>query len=269
MYDEKRKNCITLFGFEHLCSVCGEVFVPSYVSEAICDDLAADWGISVLQRRYFNYREGCSCKKCGATIRNINMGKALLEVVNLKFARNFQFVKDFVASQDLQDMKIAEINNCGILHTYLTKCPGLFYSEYGSTDPATPSEDLMALSYEDGFFDVVVTSDVLEHVPNYPKAFEEITRVLKDDGTFVFTVPFLDDRKTVVRAAIDANGQVVHHKSRSYHGDYGEGKNDYLVFYEFGTDFVDELNDYFDVSIYCHSGFGGLIQSVFVCRKFS
>lgn len=268
MFEEKKKNCFTLFGFEHLCSVCGEVFVPSYVSDAICDDLAADWQISELQRRYFDYREGCSCKKCASTIRNIQMGKALLEVVNLRFARNFQFVKDFVGSKDVGEVKIAEINNCGILHTFLAKCSGLYYSEYGSTDSSIPSEDLMALSYDDGFFDVVMTSDVLEHVPNYSKAFGEIKRVMKDDGVFVFTVPFLDDRKTVVRAAIDANGRVVHLKSPSYHGDYGEGKNDYLVFYEFGTDFVDELSEYFDTSIYCHTEYGELIQSVFVCRKF-
>ena len=55
----------------------------------------------VQQRRYFDYREGCSCRNCGSTIRVINLGKTLLEAVNLQLSRNFQFVKDFTASPEV------------------------------------------------------------------------------------------------------------------------------------------------------------------------
>jgi SAM-dependent methyltransferase len=49
--------------------------------------------------------------------------------------------------------------------------------------------DVCNLPYPDGFFDVVVAFDVLEHVEDDDKALGEIYRVLKRGGHFVFTVP--------------------------------------------------------------------------------
>jgi ubiquinone/menaquinone biosynthesis C-methylase UbiE len=45
-----------------------------------------------------------------------------------------------------------------------------------------PSEDLCALSYADASFDLVVTSDTLEHVPDVDAALREIPRVLHEFG---------------------------------------------------------------------------------------
>lgn len=49
--------------------------------------------------------------------------------------------------------------------------------------------NVCALPYEDGFFDVVVSFDVLEHVDDHVKGVQEIYRVLKPGGFFVLTVP--------------------------------------------------------------------------------
>ena len=49
--------------------------------------------------------------------------------------------------------------------------------------------DACSLPYEDSFFDVVVSFDVLEHIKNDHKAVSEIHRVLKKGGALVFTVP--------------------------------------------------------------------------------
>jgi SAM-dependent methyltransferase len=49
--------------------------------------------------------------------------------------------------------------------------------------------DARAITYPDGFFDVVVAFDTLEHIEEDSKAVREITRLLKDGGAFVFTVP--------------------------------------------------------------------------------
>jgi len=53
--------------------------------------------------------------------------------------------------------------------------------------------DLLALPFDDGWFDAVLCLDVLEHVPllDQPKALAEITRVLRDDGLLVMSVPNL------------------------------------------------------------------------------
>ncbi len=196
----------------------------------------------------------------------MNFTLTLLEVINLRFSMGYQFVDD-VDWQSLTNLRLAEINNCGALHNHLDKLPGLSYSEYGSTDPAISSEDLMKLSYEDNCFDIVLTSDVLEHVPDYRQALNEISRVLKPDGFFIFTVPWLSDRKTIVKAEINGKGMVKLLSKASFHGDYNLQLADYLVFYEFGHDFIQDLQDIFEVEIYCHNGFGGLVTSVFTCRQ--
>lgn len=49
--------------------------------------------------------------------------------------------------------------------------------------------DALALPYEDATFDVVVASEILEHVPADDEAIAELIRVLKPGGTLAVTVP--------------------------------------------------------------------------------
>jgi len=51
--------------------------------------------------------------------------------------------------------------------------------------------DLENLTFSDNFFDVILCSDVLEHVRFYEKAISEISRVLKNEGVFILQVPYL------------------------------------------------------------------------------
>ncbi len=259
------KEFLTLYDIPHLCPICGRVKEIAQ-GRAISDELAADWRLTEEQRRFFDFREGCSCRHCGSSVRRMEMGMALLEVLNLRSGECLQFVKDLPAWEGAARLKIAEINNCGSLHGYLQQLPGLVYSEYGSQDPLLSSEDLSQLSYGDDSFDLVLHSDVLEHVPDYRQALAESRRVLKADGVLVFTVPFLLDRPTVRRAVL-AGGEVRHLCSPSYHGEYRLRLGDYLVYHEFGHDFVEELAGYFDTAVYGYSGYSGSISSVFVCRR--
>jgi len=256
----------TLFPYEHLCPVCGNI-LQLCSANAISRELAHDWNLTAQQRRFFDYREGCTCKSCGSSVRRMNFAKVFLETINLQHNEDIQFLCDLPTMTALDTIKIAEINNCGNLHSYFSVFPSLAYSEYGSNLPNVPSEDLMSLSYPDHQFDVVLTSDVLEHVPDYHRALSEIHRVLKLTGTLIFTVPWLSDRKTIARAKITPAGQIEHLQSPSYHGDYTLKLPDHLVFHEFGFDFVDVLNQFFETKIHCSNSFGGLIPSVFMCRK--
>ena len=47
------------------------------------------------------------------------------------------------------------------------------------------------MPFEDASFDVVISTEVLEHVPNPDAYLMEVKRVLKSGGMFFFTVPFL------------------------------------------------------------------------------
>ncbi|MGV9799994.1 class I SAM-dependent methyltransferase [Mycobacterium sp. NPDC003449] len=49
--------------------------------------------------------------------------------------------------------------------------------------------DALALPYEDGRFDCVIASEILEHVPEDDRAIAELVRVLKPGGSLAITVP--------------------------------------------------------------------------------
>jgi len=49
--------------------------------------------------------------------------------------------------------------------------------------------DIRKLAYADETFDLIVCSEVIEHIPNPIEVLAEIRRLLKKDGIFVSTVP--------------------------------------------------------------------------------
>ena len=49
--------------------------------------------------------------------------------------------------------------------------------------------DATKLPFKDAYFDKVICSEVLEHLPAHQQAIRELKRVLKDDGTLAVSVP--------------------------------------------------------------------------------
>lgn len=101
-------------------------------------------------------------------------------------------------------------------------------------------EDVTALSFSDASLDAVASFDVLEHVPDYPRALAEFARVLRPGGQLWLTVPFLDDcQDTLVRARIDARGDIEHLLPAEIHGD--PVSDGVLCYYHFGWDLLDAV----------------------------
>jgi len=98
-------------------------------------------------------------------------------------------------------------------------------------------EDLTRLSFADDRFDVLVSLEVLEHVPDYHAALRECARVLRRGGTMLLTVPFHSGPTTTTRARVGPGG-VEHLLPPEYHGDPLSSAG-CLCFYHFGGDLVE------------------------------
>lgn len=219
------------------CDACGFTGPYKYI-DIITERLAHDWNLPAKERKAFSARESMFCMLCGCSYRL----RALARAISLYIAPDVtdMSLKSLIEQKYADKLVVAEINSCGVLHSTLAAMPKLKYSEYGSKNKAVPDEDLMDLSYADGSLDLVLTSDSLEHVPNPSRALQEIHRVLKPNGAHIFTVPMRLNHNTVERTVLTAEGKPKYVKHQSYHG---SGEPDYLVWNEFGTDFIDAVQE--------------------------
>lgn len=215
-----------------VCEACGYLSLFSF-SDIITDQLAKEWGLNDKLKDAYSRRESMTCMQCGCSARCRALARAICLFFGFK-----KDLKTAISRGFLDELSIAEINACGNLHQILKEINGLVYSEYGSKDKKIPSEDLQELSYPSDVFDLVVSSETLEHIPDYKKALMEIRRILKPGGHHIFTVPLIFSRNNRVRAEIK-NGQIKNKLNPSYHG---TGNKDFMVYTEFGIDFMEDLN---------------------------
>lgn len=111
----------------------------------------------------------------------------------------------------------------------------------GSERDGVRCEDLQALTFDDARFDLVLSLDVLEHVPDYLCALKEIRRVLKPGGHLVLTAPFhIHNDEHVTLARLLDSGEVEHLTTHpEYHGNaLGEPR---LSFRTFGWQLLPDL----------------------------
>lgn len=220
------------------CEACGGLTV--FLSwRVLPSDLIAQWGLDPAWVRAFNQRESGYCVRCWSGLRSRHMAATLVAWYGRNSGQRVRFLADLCATPSFRALRIAEINACGQLHKALVRCPGVTYSEYRPKRPTVRREDVLALGYPDASFDLCLTSETLEHVPDVARALSEIRRVLVPGGRHIFTIPVVWDRPHGrVRAALDDWGRLRHEAPPSYHG-CGRQRVDYLVFTEFGNDVVD------------------------------
>lgn len=119
-------------------------------------------------------------------------------------------------------------------------------------DHAT-NQNLEALTFEEGRFDLVMTSDVLEHVRLYEDAHREIARVVKPGGAYIFTVPHSRGMaEHLVRIAVHDRDDATADEfvlPPEYHGSADPDEGPVLSYRVFGASIDQELNDIgFDVT---------------------
>ena len=228
------------------CSVCGRVALMIYRRRVIPPELAHRWGLTEGLARAVARKESLECSRCGAKLRARRLAEVLLDL----FPTAGPLPRSAAAwarTPEAGRLRVAEFNRIEGLHDALGRLSRFEGSDYvegaapGAKVAGVRHEDLTRLTHPDESFDLVLTSETLEHVPDLHQALAEIRRVLAPDGVHLFTVPILPGiPKTFPRAALSEDGARLDFAPFIAHpgGDTG-----YPVFTEFGADFPELVRD--------------------------
>ena len=193
-----------------ICYCCGSTNFK--LNDVLWKELIDDWRIAEYEVKYINKQQGLHCIECNSSFRSMTLAMSIMRCYGYK-----GFFKEFVTLEEVQDLQILEINEAGNLTSFLNQIPGHTLKMY-------PEIDMMNIQFTDTSFDLVVHSDVLEHVKYPVRGLSECYRVLKPRGYCAFTIPMIVDRLTISREGMPP----------TYHG--SENNNDYLVYTEYGCD---------------------------------
>jgi SAM-dependent methyltransferase len=255
------------------CEVCG-LFGPwLYQRRVVPPRLEELWGLSPRQAEALARKETSTCSWCGAKLRARRLARVLLETYPVGTPPTpAASVARWVRSPRVRALRVAEVNRIEGLHRPLSRLPLLKHSEYlpgverGFEHRGLRAEDLTRLTYPDDSFDLVLTSETLEHVPDLSAALAEVRRVLVPGGWHLFTVPVLPGvPKTFPRMTVRPDGTRAHQAAEIRHpgGDVG-----YPVFTEFGADLPEILDrSGFETTVHFGPVRDDDLAQVYACRK--
>ena len=103
-------------------------------------------------------------------------------------------------------------------------------------------QDITKMTFESESFDIVTTTDIMEHVDKPWQGFKDVHRILKKGGSYIFTIPvkYPMKPKSITRATLNRQtGELTHLLEPVYHNS-GEQEPS-LVFTDFGSDMFPTL----------------------------
>jgi SAM-dependent methyltransferase len=189
-------------------------------------------------------RETYKCASCSASLRYRAQAQVVLRYFGNSTAHS---VADLVGQPSFRSLAIYEPGFIGPFRRYLRKLPHYTQSIY-SYDQATcdkramglENQNLMALTFPDDAFDLIISSDIFEHVREPYKAFREVYRVLKRTGMHIFSIPFSHSQPETVHRVDTSGPEDIFLEPPRYHGSPATGRS--LVYTDFGLDMLDELD---------------------------
>lgn len=186
------------------------------------------------------------CTQCGACARNRHVAMTvvgLFPIIGPQRVENARSLRDF--AQRWQGDVLLTCTS-GAIYAAFDGHAGRVASEYIDDTPSGEivgglmCQDLQRTSFPDAAFDLVITEDVMEHIPNPKQAYAEIRRILKPGGFHVATIPINWSRTASAQRAVIANGEIVHFMEPEYHGDPTRPDKGILAFMDYGPGIIAE-----------------------------
>lgn len=211
-----------------------ELYYPAHC-EICCKDVdfLVDANCRAKDTDMVNFRERLVCPSCHLNNRMRAFVSFVLKNIDVK--KDIVYINEQITSTyKVLKSKLQE-NITGSEYLGCNYDGGYINSE------GIRHEDTLNLSFSDNQFDVVLSQDVLEHIPDISRALKEINRVLRSGGKFIFSIPFNTDSKYTKKRAEIVDGKINHIYPPIYHGNPLGGGS--LVFYDYGWDFLDIIKD--------------------------
>lgn len=195
--------------------------------------------------RIARLRETLRCRRCHSSMRDRTLAAALLDVVRIKHGVEAKSISA-LAQRLTGQLRIYDTDAHSPLSKQLAGRAGYVrsfwqpgYDNGQQVGPGLFNMDLQHLTFADAAFDIVLTSDVMEHVRDDAAAHREIARCLKPGGTYLFTVPY-DETQQRTRILVDTTtGTDIPLEPLHLHGD---PVDDYIVAYRiYGRDLLSDL----------------------------
>lgn len=165
-----------------------------------------------------NFRESGICSKCSSTNRQRQIARAVYLLVADPMRKT---------DENFNDLTLFNTEAIGCINDKFKSLGNYVCSEYLGPDYApgevvdgVRNEDAQNLSFADNSIDLILSSDVWEHIPDPYQAHSEVHRVLKKGGKHIFSVPFHQlDFLDETRARLNKTGELDYLTSPIFHQD--------------------------------------------------
>jgi SAM-dependent methyltransferase len=189
------------------------------------------------------------CHCCGrwSLIVSLSEGEERRLCVRCRANLRYEMLADAIRDlfPELHHMAVLEVDPRSPLRPMLAAARCYHRTYYAAGDApgsirpdGARCEDVTRLTFPDQSLDLIVSSDVLEHVPDLEAAFRETARVLRPGGSHLFTVP---PRASTRRRAAVEDGRIVMYEEPEYHSDPLDPRG-ILAFWDLGDDLPDRFS---------------------------
>lgn len=209
-------NLLNYYDHKFDCPVCGNEAKPLYDFPDI--RLRQEHRIGIL-------RETLQCRRCFASMRQRSLALGFLSYLNDRRSENSCSIKD-VAAVGFGGLTLLDSDAFSAMSMLLRDVPGYVRCSYIPSRPwGTQLEqgyfniDLQRIDFADESFDIVLTSDVMEHVRNCDAAHAEIYRILKPGGAYIFNVPYDEQAAEDIQLIDTSTDQDIFLCKPQLHGD--------------------------------------------------